>query len=115
MTGFFPEAWREHAARALGEMSRVARPGARLILFETMGTCTDVAGPPNERLRELYAMLEREHGFSCEVLDTSYAFDSAADAARVMGFFFGEAMAARVLARNNGIVPEWTAAFTRTR
>jgi ubiquinone/menaquinone biosynthesis C-methylase UbiE len=113
VTGFFPNAWRAHARRALDEMVRVGKVGAKVVLFETMGTCTDAAGPPNERLRDLYALLEAEYGFRSEVLDTSYAFASAEDAARVLGFFFGDAMRERVLAGGSPVVPEWTVAFLR--
>ena len=113
VTGFFPGAWRAHAEKAIGEMTRTARPGATLLLFETLGTCTDAPAPPNERLRDLYAMLESEHGFRREVLDTSYEFASVEEAVRVMGFFFGDAMGERVRARGSHIVPEWTGAFVR--
>src|SRR5512140_1141575 len=69
VTGFFPDSCQDHARRAVAEMLRTARDGATLLVFETMGTCTDGPGPPNERLRDLYAMLEGEYRFSREVLD----------------------------------------------
>jgi ubiquinone/menaquinone biosynthesis C-methylase UbiE len=112
VTGFFPDAWRDHARRALDEMRRVGRAGAQLVVFETLGTCADAPAPPNERLRDLYGLFEAECGLRREVLDTSYAFASVDEAARVLGFFFGPDMAARVTARGSAIVPEWTAAFT---
>ncbi len=114
VTGFYPDAWREHARRAVDEMLRCARAGAPVILFETMGTCSAEPGAPNERLRDLYAMFE-EDGFVREVLDTSYEFPSPAHAARVLGFFFGAGMEDKVRARASAIVPEWTAAFVRGR
>ncbi len=112
VTGFFPDAWREHARRVMGEMMRVARAGANVVIFETMGTCVDAAAAPNERLAALYAMFE-EHGFRREVIDTSYEFASAEEAASVLGFFFGAEMEARVRARGSGVVPEWTGVFHR--
>ena len=44
-----------------------------------------------------------------------YQFDSVADAARVTGFFFGEAFAARVLERQWRRVPECTGVWSLTR
>lgn len=115
VTGFFPDDWRAHAERALGEMARVARSGARLVVIETLGTCVDAAGPPNEPLRELYRLFEEEHGFERSVLDTRYTFPSAERAAETMGFFFGDQMRDRVQARGTGDVPEYTGVWTRLR
>lgn len=114
VTGFFPDAWRVHARAALREMRRVAKAGATLVLFETLGTCVEVAAPPNERLRALYELFEGEFGFQRTVLDTSYEFVSAEAAAETLGFFFGDELRAKVVARRNSIVPEWTAAFSCT-
>lgn len=111
VTGFFPDAWQSHARAALREMRRVAKPGATVVLFETLGTCVEVAAPPNERLRALYELFEGEFGFHRTVLETSYEFASTEAAAETLGFFFGDEMRAKVLARSSAIVPEWTAAF----
>lgn len=115
VTGFHPEAWAEHAALALDEMDRVAAPGARLVVVETLGTCRDAPGAPNPRLEALYEVFERERGFSRDVLDTSYAFASVGEAARIMGFFFGDDMRRRVTERGAAIVPEWTGVWTRVK
>jgi ubiquinone/menaquinone biosynthesis C-methylase UbiE len=113
VTGFFPEGWQAHARAALREMQRVAKPGATLIIFETLGTCTETAAPPNERLQALYELFETEFGFQRTVLDTSYQFPSVQEAAQTLGFFFGAPMQAKVLTRASSVIPEWTAAFVR--
>jgi ubiquinone/menaquinone biosynthesis C-methylase UbiE len=115
VTGFFPEAWADHARRAVGEMMRVARPGGRVVILETLGTCVPAPGPPNERLRGLYAMFEGEYGLTREVVDTSYELASVDEAARVLGFFFGAEMEARVRARDSRVVPEWTGIWVGLR
>jgi ubiquinone/menaquinone biosynthesis C-methylase UbiE len=112
VTGFFPEAWEEHARRAVNEMRRIARPAGRIVILETMGTCVESAGPPNERLARLYAMFEGEFGLSREVIETSYELATVEEAARVLGFFFGEPMAEKVRARGSAIVPEWTGVWS---
>jgi len=107
VTGFFPDAWESHARAALGEMARVGRQGALHVVVETLGTCVDEPGPPNPRLAALYALYE-SMGLARVVLRTDYRFPSAADAERVMGFFFGPAMAEKVRSRGSATVPEWT-------
>lgn len=110
LTGFFPDDWRPRAEGALAEMRRVARPGGRVLVFETLGTCTVEAAPPNARLAELYALFEAR-GLARTTLATDYAFDSVDEAARVMGFFFGARMAEEVRARGAPVVPEHTGAW----
>lgn len=112
VTGFHPDAWQAHARAALAEMRRVVRPGGVLVVIETLGTGQDQPAPPNERLAALYAMLEGELGFDRRTIDTSYAFADAAEAERVLGFFFGERMATLVRARGAAVVPEWTGVWS---
>lgn len=107
-TGFHPDDWRAHATRALAEMRRVAAPAGAQVVIETLGTCAETPAPPNARLAAFYELLERGHGFRREVIATDYAFPSCDEAARVMGDFFGPAMADAVRARGAAIVPEFT-------
>jgi ubiquinone/menaquinone biosynthesis C-methylase UbiE len=115
VTGFFPDAWEAHARTAVEEMRRVTRPGGRLVVLETLGTCVDAPGPPNERLHAYYTLLEEGYAFAREILSTDYAFPSVERAEAVMGGFFGDAMAARVRARGSAVVREFTGAWTRAR
>lgn len=112
VTGFHPDAWQAHARAALAEMRRVVRPGGVLVVIETLGTGQDHPAPPNERLAAFYAMLEADLGFARVTIDTSYAFADAAEAERVLGFFFGERMASVVRARGAGVIPEWTGVWS---
>lgn len=107
-TGFYPDVWRLHAMRALGEMRRCASPSGKFIIIETLGTAVDAPAPPNTRLAELYALFEDGFGLTRHEIATDYAFESAAEAARIMGFFFGPKMKDEVERRGARIVPEWT-------
>lgn len=113
LTGFHPDDWRGRATRALDEIDRIAGTNGHSVIFETLGTCVDVAAPPNERLAAFYAMLEGERGYRAEVVATDYAFASVDDAVRVMGFFFGAKMADAVRGRGERVVPEWTGVWCR--
>ena len=42
LTGWYPDTWRQEAARALAELERVLRPGGTALLIETLGTGTEM-------------------------------------------------------------------------
>ena len=64
--------WLPVATTYLEELQRVTRPSGFLIVVETLGTCVDDPAPPTEWLGRYYRWLEREQGFSREVVQTSY-------------------------------------------
>lgn len=90
------DSWREEIRRALAEMQRVLRPGGTMIILETLGTGTEVPHPP-ENLAAYYAYLE-EAGFRNRHIRTDYRFPSMEEARSLCTFFFGEAMAERLIA-----------------
>jgi len=110
---WMPDGWRDHVGAALDEMARALRPGGALVVVETLGTGTEVAAPPSAALAEYYAWLERERGLRRVEIATDYEFRSAADAADVMGFFFGDQMADRVRDHGWRRVPEHTGVWSR--
>jgi len=83
-------------------------PGAPVILIETLGTNARTPAAPHPRLAEFYRLLQSRYGLRQTVLSTDYRFDDAAEAADVLGFFFGPAMQRAVLAAGSATVPEWT-------
>jgi len=91
------------------------RPGGTVILLETLGTNVDSPGAPTDKLQTFYADLERRHGFEAQRIRTDYRFGSTVDAARIMGFFFGESMLRSVRERNAATIPEWTGVWARTK
>lgn len=103
--------WREELSRALAEMRRVLRPSGTIILLETLGTGCATPDPP-EALAAYYALLE-EQGFASTWLRTDYRFESLAEAEALTRFFFGEALAERVVNENLVILPECTGIWWR--
>jgi ubiquinone/menaquinone biosynthesis C-methylase UbiE len=112
-TGWYPDDWQAHATRAVAEMQRAAKPGATLIILETLGTGTLQAAPPNAALAAYYAWLEGEHGFVRTTVATDYDFGSVERAAELCGFFFGAEMAERVRANGWRRVPEFTGVWSK--
>lgn len=107
---WMPEGWRGEVESAVREMLRVTRPGGPVIVIETLGTGHE-APRAHPALDEYFARLE-QLGFARTWLRTDYAFPDAATAARVVGAFFGEALAARVARDGLTRLPECTAVFT---
>lgn len=105
---WMPEGWKAEVGRALDEMQRVAKPGAPIVVIETLGTGSTQPKPPNEGLAEYYRWLEQERGFVRRELRTDYQFASVQEAARVTGFFFGEEFGRSVTSAR---VPECTGAW----
>ena len=110
---WLPDGWRDAIGRAVSELERTLRPGGTAVVIETLGTGASEPAPPNGALAEYYAWLEDERGYTREVVRTDYRFPSPEEAARVTGFFFGEAFAARVLEERWTTVPECTGVWWR--
>lgn len=89
------------------------RPGGTIVLIETMGTAAPQPAAPDPRLATFYERLEYVYGFRRELIRTDYAFPSVAEAARVLGFFFGPEMADTVAQAGQTRVPEWTGVWWR--
>jgi ubiquinone/menaquinone biosynthesis C-methylase UbiE len=111
--GWYPNSWREEIRRAVGEMLRLLRPSGTAIIFETMGTGSEVPQPPTEGLARYYEWLEKEYGFSTRSIRTDYRFESIDEADRLTRFFFGDEMADRIrrdnMRRDNLVIlPECT-------
>jgi ubiquinone/menaquinone biosynthesis C-methylase UbiE len=109
---WMPAGWQDELAQALAELGRVVRRGGTLVIIETLGTGAAEPAPPTPGLAEYYAWLE-ERGFARSWIRTDYGFDSVDEAARVTGFFFGEAFATRVREQGWARVPECTGIWSR--
>lgn len=113
--GWFAETWREVIGQAVAEMVRVLRPGGTAIIFETLGTGTERPGAPTDGLAAYYQLLETTYGFTRTVIQTDYQFASPEDAAAKTRFFFGDALADRLLAERRSLLPEWTGMWHKHR
>ena len=108
------DAVRRVTAELLAAAAGVARPGATLIILETMGTAVDHPHPPAPPLAAFYRTLETTYTMHRKVISTDYRFASPRRAQEVMGFFFGPDMAERVGRLDDSVVPEWTGVWWGT-
>jgi ubiquinone/menaquinone biosynthesis C-methylase UbiE len=110
---WYPDTWRTETGKAIVEMFRVARHGGTAIILETLGTGNETPAPPNEGLAQFYQMLENEYGFRLTALRTDYQFESPAEGQALLRFFFGDALADRVVVEQLTILPECTGIWSR--
>ncbi len=106
--GWYPDGWREEIGVAVAAMLRVLRPGGTAVILETMTTGSETPHPPTEGLAEYYRLLEDEQGFASTSIRTDYRFESIEEAERLTRFFFGDALADRVVQENWVLLPECT-------
>lgn len=98
----------EIAATLFVQVRKNLVPGGPVILIETLGTHALSPAAPHPRLAEFYQLLQSRYGLQQTALSTDYRFASAVEAAEILGFFFGEAMARAVRAAGSAVIPEWT-------
>lgn len=110
-----PEGWQGDVRRWVTELDRVTREGGRIVLIETMGTGVLSPFEGGHSLEPFDAFVRDTLGFERHVVRTDYAFESVDEAARVLGFFFGERMITRVRDHAWTIVPEHTGIYVRSR
>lgn len=109
---WFADRWKAEIAIGLDAMKRALRPGGALVILETLGTGSTEPAPPKGELAEYYAWLEDAYGMRREAIRTDYVFASPTEAAARMGFFFGDAFAARIEANAWSRVPECTGVWS---
>lgn len=107
-TEWFSDDWLTPIEAVLAEMFRVTKPGGTLILLETLGTGAEVPFPPSGELARFYWWLEHRYGFNFTWIRTDYRFDSPEQGAELTRFFFGDALANRILDERLTILPECT-------
>lgn len=110
---WMPGGWRESVGQAIAELQRACKPGAPIVIIETLGTGSVEAGPPSPELAEYYEWLEQDQRFSRATICTDYSFSTADEAAEVLGSFFGDELAARVRGAGWTRVPEHTGIWSR--
>ena len=101
-----PETWRVELEKWLGEMKRVLRPGALIVLFESLGSGHE-SPFPLEHLSGYYAWLD-EVGFRNKWIRTDLKFESLDEAEALSSFFFGEEFGDKVRQNNWVVLPECT-------
>jgi hypothetical protein len=84
-----------------------------MIVIETLGTNVQAPTIPHDLLAAFYRHLEEEYRFTRHVLATDYRFPDYTEAARIMGFFFGEEMCAQIMHAQQAIIPEFTGIWVK--
>jgi ubiquinone/menaquinone biosynthesis C-methylase UbiE len=101
-----PENWRAEAEAWLQEARRLLRPNGQVVLFESLGTGTEVP----QRLPQLesfYYWLD-EKGFTNKWIRTDYRFETPQIADELTAFFFGDEMKLRIKHGVATTLPECT-------
>jgi len=106
--GWFPDSWQTEINQMLAEMRRMVKPGGAVVLLETLGTGRETPKPPAPHLAEYYHWLETVHQFESAWIRTDYQFASPEEGASLTRFFFGDALADRILSERLTILPECT-------
>jgi len=95
----------------LTEMKRVLHQNGMILLLESLGTGNEE--PIRlEHVESTYRWLDG-NGFENKWIRTDYQFESVEEASDLAGFFFGEELAAQVLAKQSQILPECTGVWWR--
>lgn len=97
--------WAYNLERAMGELTRVLKPGGTIIILETLGTGCETPQAP-AFLTGYYSLLEQRYGFSHRWIRTDYEFASVEEARARMEFFFGEGLASLIEEKQWHVVPE---------
>lgn len=111
-TVVWEEDWRTELNKALSELTRVLRPGGKLIILETLGTGYE-APTPSKILLPYFAYLEHEAGFTHSWIRTDYRFESVEEARDLTSFFFEDDMSDRLISLEPPILPECTGIWQR--
>lgn len=114
VTSWETQVWKREITPAVDETLRVLKPGGTAIIIETLGTGYEQPTPPHEGLAAYYAWLEAERGFSHAWIRTDYQFESPQQADELTRFFFGDALADRILREGMTILPECTGLWWKT-
>jgi len=114
LVGWHPESWQEEVGAALSEMKRGLRSGGTAIIIETLGTGVETPQSPSSGLAAFYTWLENTHGFASTWIRTDYRFGSLGEAGELTRFFFGDALADRVVREKLLVLPECTGVWWLT-
>jgi len=114
-TGWYPSTWRVEIEQAIEQLRRVLRPDGVMIIIETLGTGSESPQAPSDALAAYYRLLEQDYGFSSTWIRMDFRFESSAEAAALLGFFFGDALADHVARTGLTVLSECTGLWRRRK
>lgn len=107
-TTWYGDNWQTEIEKSINEMERVLKKGGTAIILETMGTGQETPAAPNDILAAYYGWLITRKGFSYTWIRTDYKFESVEEADELTRFFFGDALADRIVHEGITHLPECT-------
>jgi ubiquinone/menaquinone biosynthesis C-methylase UbiE len=75
-------------SQGLGEVARVTRSGSPTVIADNAGDDAFTAMAPHDTATDV--SFWRDVGFTVEIVETAFVFDSMDDAQRLLTFYFGE-------------------------
>ena len=104
-----PDHWRSQLDGILKRLESILKPGAPLMIIDTLGTGNGLPEAP-AHLEPYYDYLEDKHGFKRHWTRTDYRFVDEEEARSLSSFFFGTGMKTRL---KGNILPECTGVWFR--
>lgn len=99
------EDWKENLEQIMSELQRVLRRNGTIVIFETLGTGTEVPNPP-DFLTSYYSELINRYNFNHRWIRMDYNFKSIEEAKTYTEFFFGNELTNKIDDNNWATVPE---------
>ncbi len=115
LRGWHEADWQTQMGQVLAEMHRVAAPGGRLVIMETLTTGAEAPAPPTAGLAEYYGWLEQQWGFWRQIIRTDYVFANVDEAVARTEFFFGPELADTIRQKRWARLPEWTGVWSKRK
>ena len=84
-----------------------------IVIIESLGTNVTEPTFPLPILKDFYALLEDHYTFKRTTLRTDYKYTNHQEAARIMGFFFGDWMKDNIQKTKKSVIEEYTGVWIK--
>lgn len=100
-------------ANIYNRIIKILDGNGKIVIIESLGTNVSEPTFSLEVLGNFYNLMEEEYKFKKVVLRTDYKFPNFKEAARIMGFFFGDYMKEDIINHKKIIIEEYTGVWTK--